>query len=231
MTTAGMADSRAQIAAPSRVAELARAAYDAGFRGAALVRAVAVQLLESAGEPGATAQVSNPAPGFAPEYSVGTAQINLLAHGNRISMAQARDIPTANRYMKVLYDEAGGTFGRDWVQADAALNGSGPPELVARARIATHQATAAVAAVAVGEVGSTTTPDTHNISSSNPIPGADFFAQAGETLTTITARGFWPRVGLTAAALALIVFGGAIYFRKEEAAAVQTVAGVASKAA
>lgn len=204
---------------------LAGELYQAGLRGEALVRGVAIALLEG-GTPGSTANVPNPKPGYLPEYSVGPWGINLLAHGNAITEAQARDPHTAAQFVAQLYHDAGDTFGRDWVDSNAALEGKGDPELVTKAAGAQKAALAAVSGLGTSQ---TTTP---SIGLPNPLDGLqEAGKKISDTLTAVTARGFWPRISLTVVALGLIVGGALVYFRRDVEQAATTAASVAKAAA
>ena len=201
---------------------LAASAYEAGFRGRELVRAVAVSLVESEGNPAATNRNLNPPPGQSPELSVGPLQINLLAHGGNITEAEARDPRSAFAYAWKLFNDAGGTFSRDWYNADQALNGVGDPQLVSRAAIAQERATAAVSRLGVQGADSR---------ASWSIPGAqgaaDALQLASDALAAVTSRQWWARVGLTIGAVAMIGAGGVLYFRREIVQGVEAAARVA----
>lgn len=219
----------AQVATTSdtQAAQLTSSLYRAGLRGSALVRGVAIGILEG-GSSSSTANVPNPAPGNLPEYSVGPWQINLLAHGNQISEAEARNPDSAAVFVVGLYQAAGGTFAHDWTNADAALNGQGSPELLARAQVAQQRATAAVASLGLAQG---TQPNTRTIStggSGAPIIGGllDAGSAASQLAANLLSRAFWARIGLTAGAIALMVIGLLLYFRRD----VEQAAGVAARA-
>ncbi|MCC7254256.1 hypothetical protein [Hyphomicrobium sp.] len=86
--------------------DLARAAYNAGFRGNDLVTIVAIGLAEG-GFPGST----NDARATTGEYSVGPWQINLAAWGQKITETAARAYDSAAKFVYYIAYESGQGFG------------------------------------------------------------------------------------------------------------------------
>jgi hypothetical protein len=115
------------MTAPRRLSilDVARVAWQAGFRGEALVRAVAIAMAESGGNVGARCVycITNPATGQPyPDHSHGLWQINILAHP-QYDERQLEADPLYNAKAAFAVSGGGATF-RPWSTRDTADTGT-----------------------------------------------------------------------------------------------------------
>lgn len=159
--------------------QIAQAAFNAGFRGAALVEIVAVAMAESGGNPRA---INNRG-----EFSVGLTQINMNAHGTRFGSAQQLQDPVSNMRAAFQLSRGGRNF-RPW----SVHSSSRSPHRGAYLRHVPAARTAARAITGVSHVGLggvargghgqpvTQMPDTSGVGASGGQMGLPAFEQQQE---------------------------------------------------
>lgn len=229
--------------------DLARSAYNAGFRGQDLITIVAIGLAEG-GYPGST----NDARASTGEYSVGPWQINLSAWGQLITEAAARAYETAAKFAYYIAYDSGQGFGA-WsvytqgqyrtqvASAQNAVMALGKPDALLGGTNASSGGGGGGSNISFGpelDLPNSVLGRVFDLIPGNPLGGvaaaiaaiAAPFQYIGDFFRVLLKAQTWWRIGFTLVGVALIAGGIILYFFAPRSRAdVQQTAMAAAKVA